>query len=59
MTEDVVKFFNEKTGKNLTPIFDQYLRNIEIPTLELSFRRAKAAVSYRWKADVKRVSPCP
>src|SRR4030042_3425554 len=24
-TEDVVKFFNEKSGKNLTPIFDQYL----------------------------------
>ncbi len=51
MTEDVVRFFNEKTGKNLTPIFDQYLRHTELPTLELRFQEGE--VSYRWKADVK------
>src|SRR5262247_45628 len=27
MTEDIVAFFNERTGMNLTPIFDQYLRH--------------------------------
>ena len=27
MTEDVVAFFNKQTGRNLTPIFDQYLRH--------------------------------
>jgi aminopeptidase N len=49
MTEDVVRFFNEKTGMNLTPIFDQYLRRTALPTLELTFE--PGAVSYRWKAD--------
>src|SRR5262245_25374100 len=49
MTEDVVKFFNDKTGMNLTPIFDQYLRRTALPTLELTFE--PGAVSYRWKAD--------
>jgi len=49
MTEDVVKFFNDKTAMNLTPIFDQYLRRTALPTLELTFE--PGAVSYRWKAD--------
>lgn len=49
MTEDVVAFFNEKTGMNLTPVFDQYLRHTAIPVLELKF--GEGTVSYRWKAD--------
>jgi len=53
MTEDVVKFFNERTKKNLTPIFDQYLRHNNIPALELQFQESDGSVSYRWKADVK------
>ena len=52
MTEDMVRFFNRKTGKDLTPIFDQYLRHTAIPTLELAFDPSKQTVSYRWKADV-------
>ena len=48
MTENVVKFFNEKTGKNLTPVFDQYLRHTAIPTLELQFQDSGGSVSYRW-----------
>jgi aminopeptidase N len=51
MTEDVVAFFNQQTGKNLTPIFDQYLRHAAIPVLELKFDETKGEVSYRWKAD--------
>jgi aminopeptidase N len=51
MTEDLVAFFNQQTGKNLTPIFDQYLRRAALPTLELRFQ--EGGVSYRWKADVK------
>ena len=51
MTEDVVEYFNEETGKNLTAIFDQYLRHAAIPVLELKFDEAKGVVSYRWKAD--------
>ena len=52
MTEDVVSFFNEKTRRNLTPLFDQYLRRANIPTLELKFDADARAVSYRWTADV-------
>jgi aminopeptidase N len=51
MTEDVVAYFNQKTGKNLTPIFDQYLRHTAIPVLELKFDEANGVVSYRWKVD--------
>ena len=53
MTEDVVAFFNKQTGKNLTPIFDQYLRHAAIPVLELKFDEAAGTVDYRWKADEK------
>ncbi|HEY0320263.1 MAG TPA: M1 family metallopeptidase [Pyrinomonadaceae bacterium] len=53
MTEDIVEYFNRKTGKNLTPVFDQYLRHTAIPTLELKFDEAPGTVSYRWKADVQ------
>src|SRR5436853_123096 len=54
MTEDVVDYFNRQTGKNLTPIFDQYLRHPAIPTLELKFDDATGSVAYRWKADEPR-----
>src|SRR5215510_9959265 len=49
MTEDIVEFFNRRTGKNFTPIFNQYLRHTALPVLELKF--AEPNVSYRWKAD--------
>ena len=49
MTEDIVAYFNRKTGKSLTPIFDQYLRHTAIPLLELKF--SDGAVAYRWKTD--------
>lgn len=51
MTEDLVAFLNKQTGKNLTPIFDQYLRHAALPVLELRFE--EGSVAYRWKADVK------
>jgi aminopeptidase N len=51
MTEDLVQFFNQQTGMNLTPIFDQYLRHAHIPALELKFNSSDNTVSYRWKAD--------
>ncbi len=51
MTEDVVQFFNAQTGQNLTPIFDQYLRQAALPVLELRF--ADGRVDYRWKAETK------
>jgi aminopeptidase N len=53
MTEDVVRFFNEKTGRNLTPIFDQYLRQAALPVLELRFQENEGSVAYRWQAGGK------
>ncbi|HEX4951314.1 MAG TPA: M1 family metallopeptidase [Blastocatellia bacterium] len=51
MNDDVVRFYNQQSGQNLTPLFDQYLRHSALPVLELKF--ADGSVAYRWKADVK------
>ncbi|MGC1267833.1 MAG: M1 family metallopeptidase [Candidatus Acidiferrum sp.] len=51
MTEDVVQYFNQHTGQDLTPIFNQYLRHTAIPTLELKFNEADGTLAYRWKVD--------
>jgi len=53
LTEDLVNFFNEQTRMNLTPIFDQYLRQAALPVLELKFQDSDGTVAYRWKAGVK------
>ena len=50
MTEDVVQYFNQQTGMNLTPIFDQYLRHPALPVLELKWSESEGTVAYRWKA---------
>ena len=49
MTEDMVAWINQRTGMNLTPVFDQYLRHTAIPKLELKFENG--SVSYRWQTD--------
>ncbi len=49
-TEEIVNFINKKSGKDLTPIFDQYLRHNDIPVLEYKISRKQ--LSYRWQADV-------
>jgi aminopeptidase N len=51
MTEDIAQYFNQKTGTDFTPIFNEYLRHAAIPTLELKFNAADGTVSYRWRAD--------
>jgi aminopeptidase N len=53
MTTDMVAFFNQRTGKNLTPMFNEYLRHAAIPVLELKFDEGAHTVSYRWKAEEK------
>jgi aminopeptidase N len=50
LTEDLVAYMNQRTGRNLTPLFDQYLRHADLPTLELRFDEP-GRVAYRWKAD--------
>ncbi len=57
MTEDVVAWWNKRTGMDLTPFFDAYLRQPKIPALELRFDPpkdpgAKSIVRYRWKDEV-------
>ena len=49
--EDVVTYFNQQTGMNLTPIFNQYLRHKDLPRLELLFGEAPGMVMYKWDAD--------
>ena len=51
LTEDVVAYFNQALGMDLTPIFNQYLRHADIPTLELKFDTGQGTVAYRWQAD--------
>jgi dipeptidyl aminopeptidase/acylaminoacyl peptidase len=51
-TEDIVAFFNRGTGRDLTPIFDEYLREAPLPTLDLQFLE-DGQVAYRWTAGVK------
>jgi hypothetical protein len=51
MTTDMEAFFNQQTGMNLMPIFNEYLRYAQIPFLLLRFDPATHPVSYRWQAD--------
>ena len=51
LTEDIVRFVNARLGQDLTPIFDQYLRRADLPTLEVAFNEAEGTIAYRWKAD--------
>ena len=51
MTEEVVAWWNKSSGQELTPIFNQYLHYITIPTLELKFDDATRTIEYKWQAD--------
>jgi len=51
LTEDLVRFFSAQLKQDMTPIFDQYLRRVNLPTLELTFDEKAETVSYRWNAD--------
>jgi aminopeptidase N len=51
MTEDVVTWWNKRTGMDLTAFFNEYLRHAALPVLELKFDRRKGTVAYRWSAD--------
>ena len=50
LTEDVVGFFNARTKRDWTAIFDQYLRRADLPVLQLAFDEP-GSIAYRWKAD--------
>ena len=48
-TPTVIAFFNAETGRNLTPIFNQYLNYKTIPQLEI--KSYKNRFQYRWKTE--------
>ena len=50
-TDDVIAWFNQHSGMNLTTIFNQYLRRAAIPRLELLFGEAPGMLMYKWAAD--------
>ena len=39
-------YISQKSGKNLQKVFDQYLRTVDVPTLE--YKIDKHAITYRW-----------
>ncbi|PWA04650.1 M1 family metallopeptidase [Flavobacterium psychrotolerans] len=51
-TEMVIAFFNRESGRDLTPIFNQYLRHAKIPNLEVHTDE-KRFLSLKWKTDEK------
>lgn len=48
-TETVVAFFNKESNRNLTPVFNQYLRYSNIP--ELLIRKTNSNLEFKWKAN--------
>lgn len=53
--KEVVGFMTEKTGVNLAPIFEQYVKWPAIPVLQYKIRQNKNGYKfkYRWKVNVK------
>jgi len=45
-SRDLEKYFSEKSGLALQPVFDQYLRTVKIPVLE--YKMEGNQLSYRW-----------
>lgn len=39
--DEVLQFFNEKMGKDITPVFEQYIKKKDIPELHYSVKKCK------------------
>ncbi|MFD2533030.1 M1 family metallopeptidase [Gracilimonas halophila] len=50
-SREVEEYISEKSGRDLTSFFDQYLRDTRIPTLEYAFREGR--LFYRWANAVE------
>ncbi|WP_395046850.1 M1 family metallopeptidase [Flavobacterium sp.] len=50
-TKMVIDFFNQESGMNLTPVFNQYLRYTTIPRLEFRNSDTKDQFEFAWKTD--------
>lgn len=51
LTEEMEAFFSQRMGRDLKPIFAQYLRRTAIPKLEVQVLDPTGRMSYRWAAD--------
>jgi aminopeptidase N len=53
-TSDFIQYVNDKTGKDWSAFFEQYLWHPKIPTLEYEIEKLDEGIRmhYRWKADV-------
>src|SRR5690554_533174 len=49
--EDIVGYISEKSGINFWPVFEQYVKNIGLPTLEVNFQE-DGKVACRWISEV-------
>lgn len=49
--EDIVRYISEKSGLDLGPVFDQYVRHTSLPVLEVSFLE-DGKVGCRWISEV-------
>lgn len=52
-TQEVIAFFEQASGQELAPIFYEYLRYTDVPTLEYKMvqKGTKVRLFYRWKAN--------
>ncbi|WP_295123758.1 M1 family metallopeptidase [uncultured Chitinophaga sp.] len=50
-TAQIEKYINLKVGRNLSKVYDQYLRTITIPVFE--YKVVNGVLSYRWVSEVK------
>jgi aminopeptidase N len=51
-SQQVENYINERVDYDLSPVFDQYLRHADIPTLQYHIG-GNSKLYYRWQADVK------
>jgi aminopeptidase N len=56
-TAQIIAFFNKRSGKNLTHIFDQYLHQADLPEFEYKIvdrKDGNLTMSYRWANTAKK-----
>ena len=51
-SQQIENYISDKTGRNLSPFFDQYLRDTRIPVFEYSIKENE--LSYRWNNCVRK-----
>lgn len=54
-TADIENYMSEKLGRDLSKVFDQYLRKAKIPELQYSIKQkgSKLIFKYRWECEVQ------